>query len=354
MNEPSHRNEPGAAPRMVDIARAAGVHQSTVSRALRGDPALPEATRQRLTALAEAMGYRPNPLVSALIAERKRGRPSGKGSVLAVLSAGKRPDEWRNPPQGSYAQLYGYMQAHAHQLGYRLEEFALGDPGIGPARLQQILLSRGIRGIILAPMPLEVKEMDFDLRDFAAVALRLYLQRPLLDRVSPDYFSVMMSALQKLEESGHRRIGFLSSTGVDERVRHRSLGAYLVNRQQASRRYLKPLVLENWSEHAFLDWVRKGNPDALITSIYPQYVKARQSLQGNGWSLPRDMSVINLDCHRDTNEAGMVHHLKLEAVSAINFLTKKVESADFGVPAQSCRLSIPGCWRDGETFALRG
>ncbi|MDF3130110.1 LacI family DNA-binding transcriptional regulator [Kiritimatiellaeota bacterium B1221] len=342
-------------PRMVDIARAAGVHQSTVSRALRGDPALPEVTRKRLSALAERMGYRPNPLVSALIAERRRGRRSGRGSVLAVLSAGKHPEAWRENPQGSYAQLYEYMKTHAHRLGYGLEEYALDDPHTGgPKRLQQILLSRGIRGILLAPMPLEVNEIDFDLREFAAVALRLYLQRPLLDRVTPDYFSVMYTALEKLNATGHRRVGFLSNSEVDERVRHRSLGAYLVKQQAVPAQYYKPMIYGDWSDSDFLAWVQKGKLDAVVTSIYPQYLRAQQCLVKNGWTLPRDLSLICLDCHADTEEAGMQHNLEQEAVSAINFLTKKVESADFGVPAQSCRLSIPGRWRDGALCVSRG
>ncbi|WFB34973.1 LacI family DNA-binding transcriptional regulator [Kiritimatiellota bacterium B12222] len=345
---------PKPSPRMADIAQAAGVHQSTVSRALRGDPALPKTTRQRVRALAEEMGYRPNPLVSALIAERKRGRPSGHGSVLAVLSAGKTPTDWRSSPQGSYAHIFQFMETHAHRLGYRLEEFTLADAKVGPERLKQILLSRGIRGILLAPMPFETQEIDFDFREFAAVALRLYLQRPLLDRVTPDYFSVMNTALEKLKSTGHGRIGFLCNTEVDERVRHRSLGAYLVNRQSAPTHFRKPLMYEEWSDGDFIAWVRKGKLDAIVTSIYPQYLRAQQCLEKNGWTLPRDLSLISLDCHAQTHEAGMVHNLEQEAISAINFLARKVESADFGVPEQSCRLSIPGQWREGELFAPRG
>src|SRR5882724_10439491 len=56
------------ASRLVDIAEAAGVHVSTVSRVLNGDPALsirPE-TYQRIITTARAQGYRPNALARAL------------------------------------------------------------------------------------------------------------------------------------------------------------------------------------------------------------------------------------------------------------------------------------------------
>ncbi|MGH3155838.1 MAG: LacI family DNA-binding transcriptional regulator [Streptosporangiaceae bacterium] len=50
------------APRLVDIADAAGVHVSTVSRVLNGDPAqcVRRETSERVVSAARALGYRPN------------------------------------------------------------------------------------------------------------------------------------------------------------------------------------------------------------------------------------------------------------------------------------------------------
>src|SRR5579863_6775466 len=56
-----------------DVARAAGVSQPTVSRALRGDPRLSEATRQRVVEAAEALRY----------------VPSQRGRSLATRSTGQ-------------------------------------------------------------------------------------------------------------------------------------------------------------------------------------------------------------------------------------------------------------------------
>ncbi|MFY9889455.1 MAG: LacI family DNA-binding transcriptional regulator [Streptosporangiaceae bacterium] len=60
------------APRLVDIASAAGVHVSTVSRVLNGDPGLsirPE-TIERILQTAKTQGYRPNALARALKQDR--------------------------------------------------------------------------------------------------------------------------------------------------------------------------------------------------------------------------------------------------------------------------------------------
>ncbi len=44
---------------VVTLARLAGVAASTVSRALKGDPRISTATRQRIAALATERGYTP-------------------------------------------------------------------------------------------------------------------------------------------------------------------------------------------------------------------------------------------------------------------------------------------------------
>src|SRR5690606_7366367 len=51
---------------IVDIAKALGVSPATVSRALNNNPRISEATRRRVRAMAEEMGYRHNSMASSL------------------------------------------------------------------------------------------------------------------------------------------------------------------------------------------------------------------------------------------------------------------------------------------------
>lgn len=70
--------------RMKDIAEAAGVNSSTVSRALKGSPKVSTRKREEILRIAEEMGYRPDPMVRALMAQRRGKLDSHLGTVATV------------------------------------------------------------------------------------------------------------------------------------------------------------------------------------------------------------------------------------------------------------------------------
>ncbi len=66
-------------PTSYEVARAAGVAQSTVSRCFRDDGGIAPATRTRVLAVADALGYAPNALARSLILRRS-------GTVAVVVT----------------------------------------------------------------------------------------------------------------------------------------------------------------------------------------------------------------------------------------------------------------------------
>ena len=65
-----------------DVAKAAGVSHSTVSRALAGHARIPEETRARIERLAQEMGYTPSALARGLAMQQRRTL----GVVVASLT----------------------------------------------------------------------------------------------------------------------------------------------------------------------------------------------------------------------------------------------------------------------------
>jgi LacI family transcriptional regulator len=65
-------------PRIVDVARLAGVSVGTASKALNGRAGASELTRSRVRAAAEELGFRPNALA--------RGLPSGRSFTVGLVT----------------------------------------------------------------------------------------------------------------------------------------------------------------------------------------------------------------------------------------------------------------------------
>ena len=70
-------------PSMADVAREAGVSGQTVSRVSNGRSNVDEATRRRVLAAMQKIGYRPNSAARAL----RSGRFRTIGVIMAVVSA---------------------------------------------------------------------------------------------------------------------------------------------------------------------------------------------------------------------------------------------------------------------------
>lgn len=332
---------------MADVAREAGVHQTTVSLALRNDRRLAEETRVRIRAIAERMGYRPNPLVSALIAERKKGMSSEYGSTLAFLTTGKTRDRWRQSRQ--YVNTYEAMIRHAEARGYKLAEFWLDEPGMTGERLAHILLHRGIRGIIVCPVQVDRRSLAFDFSSFAAVAIGYALQSPLLDHVAVDLCATMRLVVQELEARGFRRIGFVTPGDTSNRVNHLSLGAFLAERHNAPRRFIRPLVAAQWERSTVMNWLRQTEPDVVILPTQSSIISLKRWLLEEGVSVPGFLSLVCLDCHRHTDDSGILQDLETEASAIIEFVTGRVQRASFGIPSHPQTILVGGVWREGRT-----
>jgi len=78
---------------MRDVACAAGVAQSTVSRALSNAREIPVATRDRVRAAVLSLGYRPNPFVAAFTAQVRNYRRTPRGAAIAMLDCAMRGGE---------------------------------------------------------------------------------------------------------------------------------------------------------------------------------------------------------------------------------------------------------------------
>eukprot|EP01031_Cornospumella_fuschlensis_P011953 gene11953-14618_t len=189
---------------MSQLAKRAGVHVSTVSRALHGQRSIPEETRRRIQDLAAKLGYRPDPLLNALCAYRKKIKGVQHTPTLAIIAT--TPNWKENLAHRLYCEG---AREWAHSHGYQTEVFVMTPSHLRGRRLAGILTTRGIRGVIVLPLADVSVPLDFPWEDFLVVATGYELQTPNISRISINHFSALREALLKIHSLGYRRPGLV-------------------------------------------------------------------------------------------------------------------------------------------------
>ncbi len=332
-----------------ELARLARVSHTTVSLALRDHPSIPAATRRRIAELARRHHYQPDPMLAALNAYRVNRAPSHFQGTLAWLTSFDTPQAWRG-----MIQAEGYFlgaQAQAARLGYKLDEFWLGDPALTARRASEVLLSRGVRGLIVAPLPVAHGELDLAWDRFPAVALGYSLARPALHVVMNHQFRNMRHLVRHLHELGYARIGLAMPATTDERVDHNYLGGYRVAQQElpAASARLTPLLAPAFGPEVFRRWFRRTRPDAVVTSAsWAHQVIAW--LDADGRNVPREVGVAVASIpYGDRTISGIDEGVPAVGAMAVDTVVGMIHRNETGIPANPWRILAEGTWFPGTT-----
>ncbi|HEY1108875.1 MAG TPA: LacI family DNA-binding transcriptional regulator, partial [Opitutaceae bacterium] len=241
---------------MRDIARHARVSIATVSKCLSNKRDVSEATRRRVLAACAKLGYRPNPLIAALMRSRRRHSAPTDTLTLAYVTAFPTPDGWRKHPSPIFRQMFAGAEARATERNYRLEHFWLFREGMTNQRFSQVLEARGIRGLLVAPVPDTHTGLELNWPAFSTVVLGLTPTTRAFHRVTTDYYQSMLLTMEECLKLGYKRPGLAARSETIKRLEFRWEGAWLV----ACERYgLKsppaPLFVEEWTAGAVERWL---------------------------------------------------------------------------------------------------
>ena len=333
---------------LQDVADATGVHRTTVSLALRNHPRIPEATRLRIHAAAEKLHYRINPLVSALMQSRRTGK-AVRHATLAFVTAYPSRYGWR-PDHHDRPDFFPGAAARARDLGYKLEDFWLAEPGMSSKRFCDILTNRGIHGLILARLPPDQHALDLDWTRFSNVALGLTLRAPLLHHVTENHFDTVWQAMRECQARGYKRPGFVYSDANDSPlVGDRWLGAYLAQQQLLfdPKDHLPTCPPIPADEASFATWLRKYKPDALLCTHARPVLRWLQNLQ---LSVPGEVGIIDLDSHPAPDTTGLSYDPAQIGALAVDMLVGLLHRNETGIPTAQHETLLTGTWREGSTL----
>ena len=332
---------------MQDIADRVGVDQSTVSLALRDSSKISEKTRQCIKEIAQEMGYYPNPFVSALMQTRK-----GKDGHADLLRLAYITFEEISPTLRT-GHIYADFEMGAHtaakQLGFKLEKFGVTKE-MSIARIDKIISARGIRGVIIAPLPDRRSRVCLSWDQLSCVTLGPTLRNPLLHRVMSDHYDNMQLLLDYSMETGYHRVGFCEEGTTDCRTRGYWTACYLnfMMHQKKNMMNIPVLFLGESSKRRFVEWVETYKPDLVIGVRSAQLMKW---LDEEGYKIPRDISVATVAvAHSGGDLSGVVEDGVTAGSMAVRKLASMVYTNERGTPKLPIKLLIPSTINFGTTM----
>jgi DNA-binding LacI/PurR family transcriptional regulator len=337
-----------SSPRMTlrDLARRLGLSHATVSMALRDHPNIAEGTRKRVKEEAARCGYRPEPMLSALASYRQGKRPSTYHGTLAWLMNDETREEHFSTPL--FKQYFEGACRRAGNLGFRVEEFTVREPGMPPGRMSDILLARGVQGILVAPQPRPNCRLDIRWEWFSAATFGFSLVHPRLHLVTSTQYRNGMAATRKMQDLGYERIGLFGSEVHDERTdRNFSAGFHIASLRQPQSRRVPPLLIPSGlpgkqTREKIRNWVARWRVDAVVCvgGMQELFLEA-------GYKIPGDLAVALLTIQDQyPGFAGMDEQGARCGAAAVDLVVGMIHRGERGVPEVPYRVLIEGEWRD--------
>jgi len=323
----------------------AGVSHSTVSLALRDSRSISKETREQVKAVAQQLGYRPDPMLSALMVYRRGVRQVPYQATLAWVTFGREPVAGNS---FNHAIFQGAKE-RCDELGYSLEEFMLADVGMNMKRLSKVLYSRNIQGVIMGPQNRKISHINaqsFAWDQFSVITFGFSLVSPQLDMVIDAQYRSGRIAVRKLRSLGYRHIGFVIDSGMNNRTDGNFLAGYVSEQMRfPSSNLIPPLICYSKnSEQECREWLRRYQPDAVFDPVcHLLQILGRENPQ------PFAIAVHGLSPDGDRKIAGIVHNVHLIGRVGVDEVVSMIQTNRRGIPDNPRRILIEGSWQDGES-----
>lgn len=308
-----------------EVALAAGVSTSTVSRALSGNKRVNADTRKLIEGLAQELNYSPNYSAKAL---------HGKSTNLIGLIV---PEIISN----YYGQIIDYVDTALYQMGFALIVGTTGwDKSKGLKNLD-VFIKRGVDGIIYAddlPENYGTIFRDADKKPGIPLVLLGRTGGPQKqESVIVDERYGISLLIEHLVSLGHRDIGFIGediSSSVRLPLFHAALAQSGLS---CNENHVKAVGKERFESGGYLRMkellAEKTRPTAVFASYDYLAIGALHAANEAGLRVPEDISIVGFDNVRGSEHLipplTTVYPPIMEmAERAVNTLISKIQNED--------------------------
>lgn len=260
-------------PTIVDVARAAGVSKSLVSAALRGERGVSAASRSRILAAADELGYRSNGWAQRLVS----GRSSLVGVLLTDLRNAYQTDIVNGIEDAAAAAGFDVVLSHGRRDRELLRERLAG------------LTALGVDAVIAV-----TGHLDAD--DLAALADRVPIVVVGRPASVPDAAGWIRNddetgarlAVAHLQERGHDRIAYVHGSSRPASIARRDAYRALVDE---AREY----DVHDDGIARLLDAVAAGGPTAAFAANDRIAAQIVAEAIDRGIRVPHDLAIVGYD-----------------------------------------------------------
>jgi len=277
-------------PTIKDVAKAAGVSITTVSRVLNQYTDVNPKTRLKVLQIVEQLGYKPNTVARSLV----MNRTNTIGLVVSELSRSRKGHHFM------FEVLCG-INDRAQELGYDLVLYSTSPLMQQKTPYMDFVRQRRVDGVLLMgirlddPYTLEVVDSSVP-----SVLIDVPLTSKTCSYVQTDNVRGAQLAVEHLIELGHTRIGFVNGH-AQAAVSQERLGGYLKALTLAGLPYDPNLIFygdfEQEDGGIGVEALLAHSPDltAFFFASDLMAIGGIRALQAGGRSVPGEIAVVGYD-----------------------------------------------------------
>lgn len=331
---------------MKQVAERAGVSRMTVSLALRGHSRISAETTKRVLQAAKELGYNPNPYLSVLGTHIRSSKRKKLQAQLAYLchTQIRSPTRLEQATPRFEEEFFMGANQRAESLGYGIERIRLNKCDVTAGRLNQLLINRGIMGLIVWRHPIKPVEWNIDWNRFAVCTMGVSKDPWDFHTVDCDRHRGMMDLVTKIQELGYRRPGLV-----------------MLDEQDRSHNHIQRSVVSNWQiqlpitdqvphliegelrKSGFLKWLDIHKPDVVIGG----YDYIWKWIVESGRSIPKDIGFARPQITDQKELSGIRYDHLAMGQAAVDVISNQIIRNERGAPAVSKNLLIAGHWQSG-------
>lgn len=282
----SNKNQP---PKMADIARLAGVHTSTVSRALAGSPLVEQSVREKILKIARNAGYTVNSAARSLRLQRTQ-------NISVVFPLGHDVAQPLSDP--FFVQMIGHLADEITQRGYGLSLQKVLPPM--EDWLPKLVAAKRADGIIVIGQSTEHTALEAVAKRYKPLVVwGGQIERQSYCTVGSDNVAGARLATEHLLSLGRRNIVFLGDTKVPElQLRFKGYSQAIANapRGTAPKRAVPTHMTAAQAFDTMTSFLAKGPKfDGIVCATDVIAMSAIRAITAAGKRVPQDISVVGYD-----------------------------------------------------------